>query len=212
MLDTFNNLQDSMSSSLGDLIASVGEGVADAQKALDAGSLAQTLAIYGDSTKSEEANNTMMKLREIGYQPTFYVLPETKVKMKISLSLSQSSVRNITTNKPSEVAPQRLSKTRLYATPLNASNSNKYNINYRSSVELEFMIKPVPPPEQFRLVPDLTGKTIEEAKSKLNEFGLDYIIKNLKEEDIGERKIELTTPKKGTILKISDVIELVFEK
>lgn len=210
MLDTFNNLQDSISSSLGDIIASVGEGVADAQKALDAGSLAQTLAIYDDSKKNEDANNTMMKLREIGYQPTFYVLPETKVKMKISLALSQSSISQANNNQIN-TSPRRLSKTKLYATPLNASNSNKYNINYQSSVELEFMIKPVPPPEQFRLMPDLNNKTLEEAKNKLNEFGLEYSIKNMKEEAIEKNKIKETNPKKGAILKLGDVVELTFE-
>ena len=46
-------VSDVVASPLGDVIASVGEGVAAAQRALDEGSLAQTLAIYSEQAEHD---------------------------------------------------------------------------------------------------------------------------------------------------------------
>jgi len=155
-------MNDTMAAPLGNLIASIGEGVAEAQAALDAGSLAQTLALYDD----EDGDIMNKRLREIGYQPTFYTIPETKVKAKISLAMSQSG-------NSSQIQSNRLSKVKMYATPINATNTNKYNLNVNASVELDFTIKPIPAPEgaELRRTPDLIGKTLDEAEEILGEFG-----------------------------------------
>lgn len=191
-------MNDTMAAPLGNLIASIGEGIADAQAALDAGSLAQTLALYDE----EDGDLMNKRLREIGYQPTFYTIPETKVKAKISLSMSQSGS---STSTPSN----RLSKVKMYATPINASNSNKYNINVNSSVELEFMIKPIPAPEgaELRATPNLAGKTLAEAQEILTEFSLNYEI--LSGDDT--KKITFQTPEAKTTVRALDVISLTFE-
>ena len=82
-----DQLKDVLSAPLGELISAIGKGVGEAQAALDEGSLNQTMALYN------QANNTEMTklLREIGYQPTFYVLPETEVEAQISLSFSMNA-------------------------------------------------------------------------------------------------------------------------
>jgi hypothetical protein len=191
-------MNDTMAAPLGNLIASIGEGVADAQAALDAGSLAQTLALYDD----EDGDLMNKRLREIGYQPTFYTIPETKVKAKISLSMSQSGS---STSTPSS----RLSRVKMYATPINASNSNKYNINVNSSVELDFMIKPIPAPEgaELRATPNVTGKTLTEAQEILNEFTLNYEV--LAGDDT--KTVTLQSPEAKTTIRASDVVSLTFE-
>lgn len=90
-------VSDIVASPLGDVIAAVGRGVADAQAALDEGSLAQTLALY-----SEGGDAALQLLREIGYQPTFYTLPETIGEVKVALKLAggyeQSAVAPAQTN------------------------------------------------------------------------------------------------------------------
>ena len=191
-------MNDTVAAPLGNLIASIGEGVADAQAALDAGSLAQTLALY------DEADGDLMnkRLREIGYQPTFYTIPEAKVKAKISLSMSQSGGQNT-------IETNRLSKVRMYATPINATNSNKYNLNVQAGVELDFTIKPIPAPEgvELRKTPDLIGKSLEEAQEKLREFGLNYEIVS---GDTSETILS-QVPEKGAILHVGGVVELIFK-
>jgi len=190
-------MNDTMAAPLGNLIASIGEGVADAQAALDAGSLAQTLALYDD----EDGDIMNKRLREIGYQPTFYTIPETKVKAKISLAMSQSG-------NSSQIQSNRLSKVKMYATPINATNTNKYNLNVNASVELDFTIKPIPAPEgaELRRTPDLIGKTLDEAEEILGEFNLNYEITS------GDSATTITSqiPIKGSTTRLGSTVELTF--
>ena len=190
-------MNDTMAAPLGNLIASIGEGVADAQAALDAGSLAQTLALYDD----EDGDIMNKRLREIGYQPTFYTIPETKVKAKISLAMSQSG-------NSSQIQSNRLSKVKMYATPINATNTNKYNLNVNASVELDFTIKPIPAPEgaELRRTPDLIGKTLSEAETVLGEFNLNYEITS------GDSATTIASqiPIKGSTTRLGNTVELTF--
>lgn len=75
-------MRDVVASPLGDVIASVGEGVAAAQQALDEASLARTLEIY-----REGGTDAVALLRQVGYQPTFYALPETSCEVVVSLRI-----------------------------------------------------------------------------------------------------------------------------
>ena len=72
-------VSDVMAAPIGELIAAVGQGVADAQQALDRGSLAQILEIYSHADSDE-----LKLLQQIGYQPTFYALPETTGEIQVS--------------------------------------------------------------------------------------------------------------------------------
>lgn len=192
-------LNEAMSAPLGRLIASIGEGVADAQAALDAGSLAQTLDLYD----MENGDEMAQRLREIGYQPTFYVLPDTKVKAKMSITLSQTGSTPSLGN--SKYAPLKI-----YATPMNGSNVNKYNLNIDASVELEFSIKPVPTPigAELRRMPDLKGKTLEEATTILDQFGLSFNVA----EGNDAKTITAQSPSKNNIVNTDTTVNLVFAK
>ncbi len=85
MSEISNLIKDVVASPLGDIIAAVGQGVADAQQALDEGSLAKTLEIY-----SEGGTEALQMLREIGYSPTFYTLPETTGEVRIAMRLGNN--------------------------------------------------------------------------------------------------------------------------
>ena len=161
MSDTTNPIQlfsELLSSPLGQLISSVGQGVGDAQAALDQGALQQTLDIY-DFSKDDERSNEELALinliREMGYQPTFYTIPETEVEAQISLSLDLKAEQSAPT------IGYTLSKYKVNATPLNAGNMNRYGLQADAMAKLKFKIVPVPPPpgsEELRLVPDFNGK------------------------------------------------------
>ena len=173
-------LKDAFAAPLGDFIASIGEGVGEAQAALDKGSLRQTLEIYNSDPDNSETS--LKLLREIGYQPTFYTIPKTTAKAKISLSLSQQS--------SSVLNGGQAFRTKMYATPVNATNTNKYNMNLNASAEIQFDIMPVPPSDTqiIRFLPNVIEKkekdndgnlktvkrTFREIKILLNEYNLRF--------------------------------------
>ena len=142
-----NLIQDTVSAPLGDIIASVGQGVADAQAALDQGSLAQTLRLYqaGD-------DKTMQMLKEIGYQPTFYTIPEAEGDITVAMKMELSSTQNTGVTTPS--LQTRSCKIRMYATPVDAGYSNRYSYTAEIQARIRFKIVPIPPPDNIsNLIP-----------------------------------------------------------
>jgi len=145
---SYEFMKDVLAAPLGDLIASIGKGVGEAQAALDRGSLQQTLELYnGNPENSDEA---VKLLREIGYVPSFYVLPKTTAKAKVTLAISQTKESSSTSN-------GRFA-TKMYASPVNATNTNTYNLDLNACAELEFEIVPVPPTEAsaVRIMPPIS--------------------------------------------------------
>ena len=183
-------VNDVVAAPLGDIIASVGEGVAEAQQALDEGSLAKTLEIY-----AEGGEDALKVLREIGYRPTFYALPETTGEIKISMHLGKSPsgtntpqprrqprVLNGTTLQPAVLAQlartgRNLSlKPRVYATPVDAGYANRYGYRANISATIHFKIVPVPAPEgadELRILPNLVGTTLRQSLAVAESIGLD---------------------------------------
>ncbi len=186
MSNTIKNLvHDVVASPLGDIIASVGEGVAEAQQALDDGSLAKTLEIY-----SEGNEETLKVLREIGYRPTFYALPETTGEVRVSLQLgksAQAASSGSSTTQPiinaqlSRLGRNISAKPRLYATPVDAGYANRYGYQANVSAKLTFKIVPVPAPDgvdELRLLPNFVNKSIAESQVLAESLGLELSIQN----------------------------------
>ncbi len=200
--NSFDFMKDVLAAPLGEIISSVGSGVAEAQAALDAGSLAQTLAIYNTSN----ADETTALLRNIGYQPTFYAIPETEVEAQISLSLSMNESYNGTSN---GLQKNGGIKTKIYATPASASFTNTYNLNVNAFSKIKFKIVPVPPPNdsgELRVVPSLIGKTVSEVNTVLDSLGLKTA--GLPEGTLGTAKIATQKPTADAIVKSGESITL----
>ena len=177
----------------GDIIASVGEGVATAQAAMDHASLEATLAVY-----SEDADPGLAMLREIGYQPTFYVIPKASGKIQVALSMFSETTATGT-------------QLRLMASPLNPTLSNKYGYTATASAEVSFDIVPVPPNEQIRRTPDVTGKTADLAAATLLDLGLGPAFVDAAGLSVAvpaQRAVTLQSPAAGTIVKIDTEITL----
>jgi len=173
-----NPLQETMSEGfaapLGDVIAAVGRGVADAQAALDRASLQATLSLY----ESDGDAGTDM-LREIGYRPTFYTLPETSCEVQVSMRVGGSSASNGSAN----AAPgtPRALQSRAYVTPVDAGFANRFAYEASASAKLTFKIVPVPPPmalDDQRPVPSLAGRTVGEAETALARLGFEMRFQN----------------------------------
>jgi hypothetical protein len=204
--DSFEFLKDVLAAPLGEIIASVGAGVGEAQAALDAGSLAQSLELYS-SEVGEDTEQLVELMRAIGYQPTFYSIPETKVKAKISLAISNQQVTS--TNPSLGANGQTKNALKLYASPNNASNTNRYNLNINASTELEFKIVPVPPPaavQNLRIMPDLVAKDLTLAIAVMENLGITYEITN-GDPDTGD-EILTQSATAGDVFDVDTVLEL----
>jgi hypothetical protein len=157
---------DSLAAPLGEVIESVGRGVAEAQAALDAASLQQTLALYEGSAQGD---GLVERLRSIGYQPTFYALPETTCEVTVSLTVGGTG------GPDGSAGSQRGSRRAAYITPVDASFANRYGFRAEASAKLSFRIVPVPPPtgvEDLRPVPALVGLKLSEAAAVVSALGL----------------------------------------
>jgi hypothetical protein len=218
--NSYQYLKDAFASPLGDFIASIGEGVGEAQAAMDEGSLRQTLEIYNQNP--DDAGDTLKLFREIGYQPTFYTIPKTTAKAKISLTLSQKSDGVLNNN--------RAFRPKMYVTPVNATNSNKFSLDLNASAEIQFDIVPVPPSDSqiIRFLPNAIEKqeqnsdgntitvkrTLGEIKNLLLEYGLSYTFVEGTDESIidDDTTFSKQYPEfiagKTQILKLGDTIAL----
>ncbi len=198
MSDTNNPVQlfsELLGGSLGDLISSVGHGVGEAQAALDQGALQQTLDIY-DLSKDEERSSEELQLvnliRAMGYQPTFYAIPETEVEAQISLSM------NLNPQPVSAIGSVPISKYKVNATPMNAGNVNRFGLQANAMAKLKFKIVPVPPSQgtaDLRIVPDFSDSVWDEdTKALIQNLGFTY---------------ELRTPE-GDLITDEELIEGLF--
>jgi hypothetical protein len=170
MSELANIIADVVASPLGEVIAAVGQGVADAQQALDEGSLAKTLEIY-----SEGGSELLQMLRDIGYNPTFYTLPETTGEVRIALRLgsnqtSAPAVPQVNANLARLGLNLPALTNKLYATPVDAGYANRFGFQADISAKLTFKIVPVPAPsgvEELRVVPNLLNATVANANARL---------------------------------------------
>lgn len=212
-----NLVRDVVAAPLGDIIASVGEGVAAAQAALDEGSLEKTLEIY-----AAEGDAGTKMLRDIGYRPTFYTLPETIGEVNIAMSLGNSTKGN--TRAPQtkardlrgKRAPVRMSRSQMYATPVDGGYANKFGFNATVATKLTFKIVPVPALEgvdDLRGVPDLKGLDGQAALEKAEEFDLDIVFVDKNGVAVTEPKLTLLVksqvPIGGTVVRVGDDINVV---
>lgn len=156
-------ISDGLASPLGDVIAAVGRGVAEAQAALDQAALAATLAVY-----DEQGEEGAALLRSIGYRPTFYVLPETSCEVQVSMRIGGSGGGDGSAGAPR--LPGAVGKARTYVTPVDASFQQRYAFQAVAAAKLTFKIVPVPPPsalDDALPVPNLAGVAAEAAAARL---------------------------------------------
>lgn len=161
-------LSDSLASPLAEVIAAVGRGVAEAQAALDQGSLAATLAIY-----ETEGDEGLEALRAIGYQPTFYVLPETTCEVQVSMHIGGTGGADGSAGTAGR--PGAIGKARTYVTPVDAAFQQRYAFQASGAAKLTFKIVPTPPPaalDDAAPMPEVVGRTGKDALALMEARGL----------------------------------------
>jgi len=228
MNDRSRLVHDVVAAPLGDVIASVGAGVAAAQHALDEASLAAVLELY---TSSEDER--IQLLQAIGYRPTFYALPETTGEVRVALRLGGGAAGSdgravrpqpVTPSSETRVLPARLGlnllPAKLYATPVDAGYANHYGYTADVSATLTFRIVPVPPPQgadELRVVPDLTASTaptVAAARAALAPLGLvpRFVASDgATVEPADDDEVTAQTPTAGVIVGLGDEVTLTVD-
>lgn len=179
-------LLDALSVPLGNLIAAVGRGVADAQREMDAASLAAYREVY------ESNEGFLSELQRIGYRPTWYHIPEVESEIQMALTVSG-------TEQSSNSRGTQLSKMKLYAAPIDAGYSARYNFALQASSRIKFRVVPIPPSnaaETLRVVPVLVGLTVEEVRVRLSLLNVPAVYPEGPE----TAKITSQTPAPGQLL------------
>ncbi|WP_417518894.1 PASTA domain-containing protein [Marinobacter sp.] len=202
MSDLKKLAQDIGAAPLGDLIASVGRGVAEAQAALDAGSLEQCLALY------ENGDDLTRIMRETGYRPTFYAIPETEGELTLSLTVIGNSAPQPTPS-AAPLAPlgtkmlnrRVAARPRIYAAPVDGGYRNSYGFTGTVGAKIKFRIVAVPAPsgaEAARVVPDFTGMTSAQATILAESF--DLVLEGVDEAN-ADAKIATQDPTPGAVVR-----------
>ena len=192
------DLTEALSAPLGDVIAAVGRGVAEAQTALDAAT------VEGFKRMFSGGDAMLEEMRRIGYHPTWYRIPEVEAEVTISLSISGES-RQAGTTPPAgpDAAIGGPGRIQLYAAPVDASYANKYDFQVQAASKLRFKVVAVPPsPEatEMKVVPGLGNKTFEEAKALLDELRIPYRLEDPKLLPAPAAPIRSFSPRVGTVL------------
>lgn len=161
-------LLDALSLPLGELIASVGRGVAEAQREMDAGSIAALQEIYA------RGDGLYLELQRIGYRPTWYHIPEAEGDLQIALTITGQETRG--TNAANTIDGALRPRARIYAAPVDAAYAARFGFNVQASSRVKFRIVPVPPSsvaEAMQVVPALIGLSVADARARLAQFNIE---------------------------------------
>src|SRR5262249_53315627 len=114
-------------------------------------------------------------MRQLGYQPTWYRIPEMSAEITVSLTLhgtvNQTDSLSATGQTSTPGRPQ------LYVTTMDASYTNRYEYDVQAASTLKFRIVPVPPTPQAastKVVPNFKDKTLLQARALLTELEIAF--------------------------------------
>lgn len=115
------------------VIAALGRGIAEAQTALDRGSVQAQDEIDADP-----------QLASLGMQATWYQLP--RVELELKLALSMSDVPSPQTPRAAAISRGVFKPVKLIAQPVSASYQNRFNYDVQAASTIKLTVVPVPPP------------------------------------------------------------------
>ncbi|NIO37556.1 PASTA domain-containing protein [Candidatus Bathyarchaeota archaeon] len=171
------SIRDELVVPFGEMLAQIAKGVADAQKAFDEQSIDFQKRIFTDPDLKD--------LRDAGVQATWYQIPEVNAVLKVSVSMHSES----------ETSGKKKLPYFLRLAPYNATYKNSFDFEYTGASEMSFKIVPIPPPvaTALTLVPDVVGKTKEDAEKAIGNAKL----------VLGEVSYEVSTETPDTVTRQS---------
>jgi hypothetical protein len=152
--DPLANAIETFSAPIESVITALGQGIADAQKALDNNSIAVQQSIDTDPV-----------LSQYGLQATWYQFPTVSMQIKMSMSITQDQNQQ---SSPSVAGSPLLTpgRFRIIAQPLSASFNNQFNYDAKAATEINLTLVPVPPPrsgDQVTSPPQMTPAAVQAA-------------------------------------------------
>lgn len=179
----------------GDMVASLGMAIAQAQCALDSNSIeilkmmgeADTVSLptiksmkYSGNELTVEDDVFSTSMIGAGFQPTFYQFAETVIEVKMAISMSQetSSERKTKTTETTNKKSFWRTKSTARTTTVDATYSSKYNYSAEGSSLLRTRLVPVPPNAIIAQVIDLRNQAMNkifEIESKRVEAEIEKI-------------------------------------
>ncbi|MCL2549617.1 MAG: DUF4332 domain-containing protein [Methanimicrococcus sp.] len=188
---------------LGEMIAEMGRGVAQAQHELDMSSLAVQQYIDADEN-----------LSQYGLSSTWYALPETTFTIKVDYAIVKEETEEGETQNDGTPAKEILNTMRI--APINAKYQNYFKSTTSIESELKFKIVPVPPPAKVNdtvIVPDLSDLSVEEAKeviiASLLRVGALERVEGPTDND-KDTQVFMQSKEAGTEAKRNDIISIAY--
>jgi len=154
--DPLANAVETFSAPIEKLIAAVGEGIAQAQRALDSNSI-----------QEQEAFDSDPVLSQYGLQATWYQFP--KVDLQLTMSLTVAEDQTSSSSPGPAVNPPGLSRIRLVAQPVSASFQSHFNYSGQAASQINLSIVPVPgprPDNQVTIPPQMKSADVQSAALK----------------------------------------------
>jgi hypothetical protein len=121
MAESIADLSDILITPIARIVREIGESVGEAQKALDQASM----------QSQSNLQTSHPELAEIGYEVTWYQMPEVQVELKMAIHFEKKN----TSSPP-----------KLYLAPFNAKYKNALSYTADGSSALKLRIVPVPAP------------------------------------------------------------------
>ena len=132
--DPLANAVEAFAAPIDSLIIALGQGIAQAQQALDKNSI-----------QSQEAIDADPVLSQYGLQATWYQFPSVTMQLKLSLSIAQDQSGSAPTSASVGLAVP-LSAVRVVAQPLSASFQTHFDYDAQAASQVNVTIAPVPAP------------------------------------------------------------------
>ncbi len=108
---------------LADMIKQISQGIAEAQSALDTSSI----------ETQKTLKTTHPELYDIGYQVTWYQMPEITVELKVAVHYEKTG-------------KEKEGRVGIFFSPFNAKYKNAFSYTAEGASTLKLRIVPVPPP------------------------------------------------------------------
>lgn len=195
--DEYIETPDEFFADLSDIIINLGEGIAQAQHRLDLNSIETQKKINDDE-----------ELRNAGLMATWYTIPEVTFNLKMDYAVVEENT---------STGSLKSSK-RILVSPMNAQYQNYFKVNQSMQSELNVKFVPVPPPSKYTMtinVPDLKGKTLEEAKELIKKADLVLgTVSEVEGSPSGDKATEVKdqSPEAGSEARFGDKVNLLVMK
>ncbi|MEJ6951285.1 DUF4332 domain-containing protein [Natronospora cellulosivora (SeqCode)] len=193
--ENLNDINNQFFFDMKQIIVSIGEGIAEAQQALDFNAIETQKTINNDE-----------ELRNSGIAATFYTMPETNFSLKMNYTVKRQASKNGKVNN------------NILISPINARYQNLFKMTLSSQSELNVKFVPTPPPptiSQIIIVPDLISMNYSQAKKVLLDsnliIGETKLIEGIPENGESSEIVE-QTPIAGSEARFNDKVNFVYKE